>query len=232
MWLIVKEQGESKIEIIPEGVYPARCYAVVDFWTQEKKFKDQDKDVHEIGIYFEIPELSYEYEDKETKEKKTGSKTIWTTLSASLSSKSNMRKFLETWRGKKFTEEELKGFDLKNVLWVKAMLQVVHSEDGKWANIQAAMPLYKWVTVDKTDREQILFEIDFEKAEKQEWFCDEDIFEKLPEFMQTKISNSKEYRKYHGIETLDAQEERLDKIAKEPKKEITKEEVENVFWEK
>ena len=104
------------MELIPEGVYPARCFSIVDLGTQNKVFKETEKEVHEISLSFEIPELSYEFEDKETGEKKKGCKTISSTFTASLSSKANLRKFLDAWRGKKFTEEELKGFDLKNVV--------------------------------------------------------------------------------------------------------------------
>ena len=229
MGLVVQEQWGGQIELIPEGVYPARCYAVVDFGTQAKKFKDQEKDVHEIGLYFEIPELSYEFEDKETGEKRKGTKQIGAIFSASLSSKANLRKFLDTWRGKKFTEDELKGFDLKKVVGAGCMLQIVHSEDGKWANIQSAMPPYKGITIEETTREKIFFELDFEKANKGEAdFYDEVAFEKLPEYMQKKIMDSKEYRKAFGIETLEEQEANMKAEAKAP---ATLEEAQNVFWE-
>lgn len=229
MWLLVSEQWESKIELIPEGMYPARCFQIVDFGTQQRTFKDTDKEIHEIGLAFEIPELTYEFESKETGEKVTNTKTISATFTASLNSKANLRKFLDTWRGRKFTEEELKGFDLKKVVGAECMLQIIHSDDGKWANIQAAMPLYKGVVVDKTDREQVFFEMDFEKAAKWETFYDEKAFDSFPEFIQKKIMESKEYKKAFGVESIEDQEENMK--AEAAAKTATAEDANNVFGE-
>jgi hypothetical protein len=112
------------------------------------------------------------------------------------------------------------------------MLQIVHSEDGKWANIQSAMPPYKGITIEETDREKFFFEMDFEKANKGEAFYDETIMNKLPEFMQKKIMESKEFKKAFGIETLDEQEENMKKEAEEKAKQpATLADAQNVFGE-
>ena len=58
----------------------------------------------------------------------------------SLSDNANLYKDLVAWRGKKFTSEELAGFDLGAVLGAPALINVIHSEDGKWANIGSIMP--------------------------------------------------------------------------------------------
>jgi len=71
---------------------------------------------HKVLFGFVIPELSYEYEDKESGKKRTGYKTITARFTASLSNKATLTGFLNRWRGKKFTDDELKGFDLKKVL--------------------------------------------------------------------------------------------------------------------
>ncbi|MHA1379626.1 MAG: hypothetical protein ACTSRG_14730 [Candidatus Helarchaeota archaeon] len=47
----------------------------------------------------------------------------------SLHAKATMRKFLESWRGKKFTKEELEGFDLQKILGKPCQLQIIHSDD-------------------------------------------------------------------------------------------------------
>ena len=63
---------------------------------------------------------------------------------ASLHEQSALRPFLEAWRGKKFTKDELDGFDLERLLGVNCQLQLIHNitEQGKtYANIQAAVPL-------------------------------------------------------------------------------------------
>ena len=42
---------------------------------------------------------------------------------------------MEKWRGKAFTEEELRGFDLETLIGISCRLVVEHSTDGKWANV-------------------------------------------------------------------------------------------------
>jgi hypothetical protein len=61
----------------------------------------------------------------------------------SLHEKANLRRELETWRGKKFTAEEGEGFDLEKLLGANCQLQVIHNEkdDGTvYANVQAIVP--------------------------------------------------------------------------------------------
>lgn len=65
----------------------------------------------------------------------------------SLSEKANLRKDLESWRGKHFTTEELAGFDLEKLIGVNVMLNVIHvpgKKDGKIrAQIAGVMPIMK-----------------------------------------------------------------------------------------
>jgi hypothetical protein len=67
------------------------------------------------------------------------------TFTISLGKKSNLRKYLESWRGRIFTDEELQGFDISKLIGVNGMVQVIHtSKDGNtYANVSAILPLYK-----------------------------------------------------------------------------------------
>ena len=61
----------------------------------------------------------------------------------SLDQKASLRKDLESWRGKPFTADELKGFDLERLIGINAQLNVQHADrDGStYANITAIVPL-------------------------------------------------------------------------------------------
>lgn len=48
----------------------------------------------------------------------------------SLGEKSNLRGDLESWRGRKFTADELKGFDLEKLIGVNCLLNVIEEERG------------------------------------------------------------------------------------------------------
>ena len=63
----------------------------------------------------------------------------------SLHKKANLRADLESWRGKGFTDRELEGFDLENILGKNCMLNIIHKQTEKaiYANIVSVMPLMK-----------------------------------------------------------------------------------------
>ena len=71
----------------------------------------------------------------------------------SLHEKAKLRGVLETWRGRKFTKDELAGFDLERLLGASCQIQVIHNtnEEQTFANVNAVIPLGKSmpkVTVD------------------------------------------------------------------------------------
>jgi len=131
MPLIAKSNG-STITPIPEDLHLAVCYAVYDLGTHHSQF---GKDQHKIVIIFELPEVRGQFE-------KDGKmvdlpRAISKRYTLSLHEKAVLRQDLEGWRGKKFTDEELKGFDLQKLLGVSCQIQIVHTQkDGNtYANI-------------------------------------------------------------------------------------------------
>jgi hypothetical protein len=69
--------------------------------------------------------------------------TVSARYTVSLHKKSRLRQHLEMWRGKAFTAEELKGFDLEKLIGANGQMQVVHNvaDEGKvYANVQAIVP--------------------------------------------------------------------------------------------
>lgn len=67
---------------------------------------------------------------------------------ATLNERGTLRPFLEAWRGKKFTTDELRSFDLEALIGVNAIIQILHEQkNGKtYDNIQTAMKLMKGMT--------------------------------------------------------------------------------------
>lgn len=216
MWLVAKEKSGWSIEIIPEGVYIARCVGLTDLGTQVREFSGKKKEVHEIRIDFELPTLTYTYEDQESKEEVTATKMTGAVFTNSLSSKANLRKFLEGWRGRKFTKEELEGFDLTKLLGLACQLQILHSDDGKWANVSSAMSIPQGMAVPEATRELTIFSMDEDKI-WEEGFYDEEVFDNLPEFLQKIIRDSIEMRKHFWNETLEEQEENMKQEAADRK---------------
>lgn len=135
MALTAKDKGSGDFTPIPEDLHLAVCYGIWDIGTQ---FSERwEKSVHKVVIVWEIPGCRGEFErDGHIKDLP---RAISKRYRISLHKKADLRKDLESWRGKKFTDEELKGFDLKKLLGVPCQIQVLHNkvDEKVYANIAA-----------------------------------------------------------------------------------------------
>jgi hypothetical protein len=187
MSLIACEKSGTHIEPIEPGVYVGICYGVIDLGTHENQV--YNKESRKVLIQWEIPECRGTFETDG--EEKDLPRVISKRYTLSLSEKANLRKDLESWRGRKFTAEELKGFDLKNVLGTPCQLQIVH-ETGKdgartYANIAAIMALPKGTKPpQKTENPEVFFSLD--EAGDRPSLPD------VPEWIQKIIQESNEWR--------------------------------------
>lgn len=124
---IIAKKPESNFTPCPEGLHQAVCVDVVDLGLQKGAYGEK----HKVELRWQT-----EMENKEVSRRFQLRK--WYTLS--LHEKASLRKDLESWRGRKFTEDELRGFDLEKLLGANCQLQVIHNitDDGKtYDNIQA-----------------------------------------------------------------------------------------------
>ena len=180
-----KPEGED-YPILPEGVKLAVCIGLYDLGTQYQK--KWDKEIHKVLIVWELPEERIEIEkDGEAKDLP---RAISKRYTLSLHEKAQLRKDLEAWRGKKFTADELEGFDLQNILGKSCQIQVIHNEvDNKtYANIAAIMALPKSVQPLQPENKPKMFS----------WEDDSDIPDGTPPWIVDIIKESKEYKTVHG----------------------------------
>ena len=127
---IIARAPDSKFTPAPEGLHQAVCVDVHDMGLQKTQWGEKQK----VLLVWQIEEVNEE----------TGKRfDVRNFYTLSLSEKAYLRRDLECWRGRKFTEEELQGFDLEKLLGVNCQLQIVHnlSDEGKtYANVQAIVP--------------------------------------------------------------------------------------------
>lgn len=180
--MIVSSSGEG-FKPIDEGTYVATCIRVIDLGTQVSSFQGADKLQRKVLIAWEVPEVRVEFDDKE------GPALIMKRYTASLSDRANLRKDLEAWRGKRFTDDELKGFDLGNLLGHSCQIQVLHSPDGQYANIQTIMALPKGMPKPQPENPLIHFDLDDFKVGE---------FQMVSEKLQQTIMLSPEYKAATG----------------------------------
>lgn len=174
--------AEKKREPIADGVYQGVTVGIIDLGTQ---FNEHfGKSSHQVMIMWEIPELLIEFE-KDGKQVKAP-RVISKKYTLSLGEKANLRKDLQSWRGRAFTDEELGGFDLVNVLEKNCMLQILNtSKDGKtYSNISAVLPLYKGMTPAVPYMKPLYFSL-------EESF---DIPEAVPQWVKEIIMKSEEFK--------------------------------------
>tara|TARA_R110000868_G_scaffold20734_5_gene87252 strand:- start:710 stop:1369 length:660 start_codon:yes stop_codon:yes gene_type:complete len=166
MALIAKESGGGGGEFtpVPQGMHLARCYRVIDLGTQESSYLGTIKHLPKVMLQFEV-----HGEDD-------GGNPIVTTkgepmsisknFTLSLAEMATLRKDLQTWRGREFTAEELRGFELKNVLGAWGMISVIKAmgNNGKeYTNIAAIMsvpPAIKKTGMPDGHNELKMFSID------------------------------------------------------------------------
>lgn len=119
----------------PAGTHAAVCCDVVDLGELKVEYQGKAKTQHKIKIVWQIDELRDDGAPHRVAKRYT----------LSLHEKSALRKDLEGWRGKPFTEEELKGFDVEVLISKPALLNVIHkdSNGSTFANVMGIMKLPK-----------------------------------------------------------------------------------------
>lgn len=121
-------KGGKDFELVPIGVHLAVCSQVIHLGVQPGgKYPDRDQ----VYIKFEIPGVRVKWE-KNGKEQE-GPAIIGTFFTLSIGEKSNLRPFLEGWRGRGFTKEEEDAFEVTSIAGKVCQLSVIHEEgrDGK-----------------------------------------------------------------------------------------------------
>jgi hypothetical protein len=170
-------------EIAPEGVFLARCYKMVDVGTQTETGQYGTKENRKIYLYWEL----LQDDDGEEIRMEDGQPfSIFNSYKLSMHQKANLRKHLDAWRGKKFTEEEAADFDLTKLLGAFCKLQITHStsKDGQktYANIEAIMSTKK-----KVDGVNEISSFNIENP-------DMEVFNDLPQWLQDKIEDAPEWQ--------------------------------------
>lgn len=179
-FLTPRAGGDAQFELTPAGTHAAICYRVIDLGTQESTFGTDVKKARKILISWELP-------DETMKDGRPF--TVHTKYTLSLHKKAKLRADLESWRGRAFTEKELEGFDLEDLLSKACLVNVVHnpSADGSrtYANVKAVTPIPKSMRVPPRPENPV---VSFKLAEP-DWH----VFDNLSESMQEQIKRSPEY---------------------------------------
>jgi hypothetical protein len=178
--MIAKETGGT-FETAPAGTHVARCFGLIDMGTQTDAFEGRKTIARKVSIRFELP-----MELQTTGENEGQPFQLSKTYTLSLHKKAGLRGALESWRSRPFTEDELKGFDLRKVMGAPCMLSVIHTEEGK-AKIASVSSVVKGMQVPAPVNPTVYFSLDPLEFSQQ-------IYDGLGEWFRNKISESPEYK--------------------------------------
>lgn len=187
MGLRASDSGGGAFTPVPAGSYVARCISVIDLGTQTSNGKFGEKSAHKVRLSWEV---FGEDEDGQALVVNDMPMTASKEYTVSLHEKAALRKDLAAWRGRDFTDEERRGFDVDKLLGVYALINVTHDvgSNGKtYANVAGISPLPKSLAATKPAGVHALTRFDIDEPDMK-------VFGDLPEWLQKRIQAAPEWQ--------------------------------------
>lgn len=175
----------SPRELIPAGNYIARCYQMIEIGTVTEFVMGKQTILKKVRIGWELPTELKVFNTEKGEQPLAISKEY----TLSMHEKSNLRKDLKSWRGKDFTEDEAKSFDITKLIGVACMLNIIHRPGVQdptkvYEQIAGITAIPKGMKAPPLINE--LFVLSYDDFDQSK-------FEILPDFIKTKMQGSLEY---------------------------------------
>ncbi len=130
---IIASAGKTKnFTPCPEGMHQICCVDIIDDGIKQTPYGDK----HKVTLRWQTDEAMPDGKPYLLQKRYT----------LSLNEKATLRKDLESWRGRPFTEDEADAFDLEKLLGANGLANVSHHKDPKgnvWANVLSLTPTLK-----------------------------------------------------------------------------------------
>jgi hypothetical protein len=191
----------KQFQIAPAGTHLARLYRIIDLGTQMREFEGKVTMNRKAKFFFELHGDDAEGKPLLTTDGKPLIQSKEYTVS--LNEKANLRRDLEAWRGKAFTNKELgngedyeyakdepRGFSIKSVLGHFCMVNISHRQKGDMTyadlkGVSAVPSIYKKQGLPEGVNTTMIFTLDK---------FDQNMFDSLSENIKETIRKSPEYR--------------------------------------
>lgn len=188
--MIIRDTGND-FKSVDAGTHVARCISIIGIGTHEREWQGTKRLSSELVITWELP---FEKMDDGRPF------TISCFYTRSLSEKANLRHALKNWRGRDFTPEELRAFDLKNVLDKGCQVVCAENDKGK-VRVTSVAGLPKGLELPPRVNDLRYFD-------PEEW--NDEGFNLLSDGMKKLLADSFEYFEYNQTgEVLDPNERLL-----------------------
>ena len=182
---MIISDNSKEFKIAPAGLHMARLYSVIDLGHQATEWAGETKIMHKVVLTWEL----HGNDDQDQPLKTDDGKPLIVSkrYTVSLGDQARLRQDLEAWSNKKMTAEDRKKFDLRNLLDKFCMVNITHSEDGKYANISGISPVPS--ALRNAQPKGINPCLHFWLAE-----FDQAKYDALPKYYKEKIAESSEWR--------------------------------------
>jgi len=194
----INVSNKTKSDPVPAGTHHAVCYGIIAVGTQpSEKFTPRQK----IIVCFEIPAERITIKDQDLP------RGISKRYTLSLNEKSSLRKDLQSWRGKPFTQEELNGFDVSKVIGSNCLISVLHSDRAGaiYADISGISALPRQMASVRPENQPLYFNlIEAIDLAKKTGNTDVNWPSELPAWVQKICSQADEYLAFRGGESADS----------------------------
>jgi len=189
MSFFVEDKG-GNFERCPPGMHLARCYRIMDLGTQKSEYMGQTKYLHKIMIGWELHGVDESGKPLTMFDGRPFA--IFKNYTLSWSEKANLRLDLQSWRGKPFSQEEMRKFDLKNVLGAWCMLNVIERQGqngNTYSNVDSVSPVP--TIIKQNGLPQPVNKNEMFNLQEPDWV----LFETFSDNLKQKIINSPEFEK-------------------------------------
>lgn len=166
--------AHSNYENPDPGTHMAVCYSVVDMGTQKGSYEGKATERRILLVTWELAQ----------KMKDGRPFAVSLQYTASLHENATLRKHLESWRGAFKSEDEMQKFDMADMLGSSCMVNLVAKENGK-IGVGGVMKMPSGINPLTPANSLMHFDLTMFR---------QDLFDKLPAWVQKKIVESPEYQ--------------------------------------
>lgn len=169
MAVYAPENTRTEFELAPEGAHVAICYMFAEVGLQPNK---RGEPKHQVVLWWELPNARM---------KDGRPYSVRKIYTLSLFEGAILCKDLESWRGRRYTDEEKKTTDITKVLGRPCQLTIEHSTTGDktYENVMSVTKLLDGINVPPHTNDIVCYDLQTN---------DRASFAKLPEWVQKKIS--------------------------------------------
>jgi len=192
-------------EILPAGTYLARLYSIIELGTSSYTWQGKEIASHKVQLTWELPTEMKVFDEAKGEQPRV----IGDSYGFSMAPKANLRNVVvHGMLGTSLTDTEADGFDIDSLLGNPCLLSIGHQPDKndpeiKYERILSVSPLMKGQTCpDQINPSVTLYFNDWKP----------EVFEKVPKWLQDKITASPEYQSMSGSKHVTTDEISADSI--------------------